>query len=112
MSKNYMVIIVKPPNRKPQVIKIPKRLKDMSNLVGGTIEEKRYEKILVVYNENQKDNSLENNNVFDDLKLKGTVLLIGNDENTGDIRSLSKKELVKYMSKMNCKSISQEEKER
>lgn len=108
MSKDYMVIIVKPPDNNLKIIKIPKRLRDMEKLVNGTIEEKRYEKILLIYNENQNDNSLKVNKVFEDVELKGTVLLVGNDEKTGDVRSLRKQELAKYISKINGKDLSKE----
>lgn len=100
MSKNYMIAILKTPNKPPKIIKIPKRLKDMQKIVGGIIEEKRYEKILIIYNENQKDSKLKTNNIFTDLSVRGTILITGNDEKNGDIRSLSKREVVKYMRKI------------
>lgn len=101
MSKEYMIIILKAPDQKPHILKIPKRLKDMSNLVGGVIEVKRYEDALIVYNQNQQDINLKENRVFDDLKLKGNILIVGNNEIDGDIMSLRKKQVLKYMSKIN-----------
>ena len=47
----YMVIIVKPPNKRPYVIKIPKRIRDMVNLVGGMFNAERYEDVLIIYNQ-------------------------------------------------------------
>lgn len=101
MSKEYMIIILKSPKQKAHTLKIPKRLKDMSNLVGGIIEVKRYEDVLIVYNQNQKDINLNENKLFDDLKLKGNILIVGNNEIDGDIMSLRKKQVLKYMSKIN-----------
>ncbi len=101
MSKEYMIIISKAPNQKPQIMKIPKRLKYMENLVGGNIEEQRYNDVLIVYNQDQKDINLKENKVFEDLKLKGNVLIVGNNEIEGDIMSLRKKQLLKYISKIN-----------
>ena len=101
MSKDYMVIIVKAPNQKASIIKIPKRLNDMSKLIGGTIEIKQHEDVLLVYNENQKDSNLQENKLFDNLNLKGTILIIGNEERFGDIMSLRKKQILKYIKKLN-----------
>lgn len=101
MSKEYMIIISKSPNQKPHITKIPKNLKYMKNLVGGNIEVKRYDDVLIMYNQNQQDINLKENRVFDDLKLKGNVLITGNNEIDGDIISLRKKQLVKYISKIN-----------
>lgn len=103
MSKDYMITIVKPPNKAPTVIKIPKRLRDMEKIVGGILEEARYEKVLIIYNENQNDTKLEVNNIFNDLSMKGTILITGNDEKNGDVRSLNRSELVKYLKKINHK---------
>lgn len=108
MSKNYMVIIVKPPNKRPYVIKIPKRIRDMVNLVGGMFNAERYEDVLIIYNQNQKDENLKSNKVFKDLRLKGTILIVGNNEKEGDIISLRKKQILKYMSKITNKNINKE----
>lgn len=108
MSKNYMVIIVKPPNKRPYVIKIPKRIRDMVNLVGGMFNAERYEDVLIIYNQNQKDENLKSNKVFKDLRLKGTILIVGNNEKAGDIISLRKKQILKYMSKITNKNINKE----
>ena len=101
MSKNYMIIIVKAPNQKAYIVKIPKKLKDMSMLVGGTIEMKQHEDVLLIYNENQKDSNLKENKTFDNLNIKGTILIVGNDEIVGDVISLRKKQILKYMKKLN-----------
>jgi len=103
MSKNYMIAILKTPEKPPKIIKIPKRLKDMQKIVGGVIEEKRYEKVLIIYNENQDDSKLKINNIFNDLSVRGTILITGNDEKNGDVRSLNKSEIVKYLKKMKLK---------
>lgn len=101
MSKEYMIGISKAPNQKAHIIKIPKRLKNMENLVGGVIEIKRYEDVLIVFNHNQKDIILRDNKVFDNLKFKGNILIVGNNEIEGDVMSLRKKQVLKYMSKIN-----------
>ena len=100
LSKNYMFTIVKPPNKPPCVIKIPKRLRDMEKIVGGIIEESRYEKVLIIYNESQDNKDLKENKIFSDLSMKGTILIAGNDEINGDVRSLTKNEIAKYLKKI------------
>lgn len=104
MSKNYMITIVKRPNKPPTILKIPKRLKDMERIVGGVIEEKRYDKVLIIYNQNQKDVELKTNSIFEDLSMKGTILITGNDEKSGDVRSLNKSEITKYLKKIKLKN--------
>lgn len=109
LSKNYMVVIIKQPNKKSQVVKIPKKLIDLEKIVGGTVEEKRYDKVLLIYKEKQDDITLEDNKLFEDVSLKGTVIIAGNNENVGDVRSLSKREVIKYLKKLNCKNINREQ---
>ena len=97
MSKCYMCVIYIKENGKINVLKIPKTIKYMKKLVEGDIEIKRYEKVLIVYNINQDDSNLETNNISESLKLKGNIIIVGNDEKIGDIRSLTRKEIAKYI---------------
>lgn len=97
MSKCYMCVIYIKENGKIKVLKIPKTIKHMKKLVEGDIEIKRYEKVLIVYNINQNDSNLKINNISESLKLRGNIIIVGNDEKTGDIRSLTRKEIAKYI---------------
>ena len=97
MSKCYMCVIYIKKNGKINVLKIPKTIKYMKKLVEGDIEIKRYEKVLIVYNINQDDSNLKTNNISESLKLKGNIIIVGNDEKIGDIRSLTRKEIAKYI---------------
>ena len=92
-----MCIIYIKENGKINVLKIPKTIKYMKKLVEGDIEIKRYEKVLIVYNINQDDSNLKTNNISESLKLKGNIIIVGNDEKIGDIRSLTRKEIAKYI---------------
>ena len=97
MSKCYMCVIYIKENGKINVLKIPKTIKYMKKLVEGDIEIKRYEKVLIVYNINQDASNLKTNNISESLKLKGNIIIVGNDEKIGDIRSLTRKEIAKYI---------------
>ena len=97
MSKCYMCVIYIKENGKINVLKIPKTIKYMKKLVEGDIEIKRYEKVLIVYNINQDDSNLKTNNISESLKLKGNIIIVGNDEKIGDIRSLTRKDIAKYI---------------
>ena len=97
MSKCYMCVIYIKENGKINVLKIPKTIKYMKKLVEGDIEIKRYEKVLIVYNINQDDSNLKTNNISESLKLKGNIIIVGNDEKIADIRSLTRKEIAKYI---------------
>lgn len=100
MSKDYMKVIVKQPNKSPTIVKIPKRLRDMERLVGGVVEEKRYENVLIIYNQKQNEKGLKVNQIFDDLSMRGTILITGNDEENGDVMSLRKNEIVRFLKKI------------
>lgn len=103
MSKEYMIAIMKEPNKRARAIKIPKRINNIRDVIGGEFEISQYEKILVMYNKEQSDNLLKTNNILKDLKLRGTVLLTGNIEKYGDMRSLTSRELGFYMNRINTK---------
>lgn len=105
MSKEYMVGILKLPNKKPKIIKIAKRLKNISNLIGGEIEEMYYKDVLIIFDREQKSTKLDVNKIFNDLELKGNILIVGNNQKEGDMISLRKRQLVEYMSKINNKSM-------
>ncbi len=101
MSKIYMRIIVKPPNKAPKVIRVQKRIKDLENLVGGIVELKRYDDVLIAYNQEQESVELKRNKIFKDLSMKGTIVIVGNEEKDRDIRSLKTEEISKYLKKIN-----------
>ena len=97
MSKCYMCVIYIKENGKINVLKIPKTIKYMKKLVEGDIEIKRYEKVLIVYNINQDDSNLKTNNISESLKLKGNIIIVEKKKKIGDIRSLTRKEIAKYI---------------
>ena len=100
MSKNYMIAILKKEASKPVVIKISKSLKSIEKIIGNELEVKEYENVLLIFNKNQKDETLKENTIFDDIKVRGNVMIVGNIKSTGDIRSLNKRELLHYSQKM------------
>ena len=111
MSKSYMYVIYIKENGKIKVLKIPKTIKHMKKLVEGDIEIKQYENVLIVYNINQNDSNLKTNNISESLKLKGNIIIVGNDEKAGDIKSLTKKEIAKYINDfLNKDNIKEREK--
>lgn len=105
VGKEYMIAIMKEPNKKARAIKIPKRISNIRDIIGGEFEIIQYEKILIMYNKEQDNNSLKVNNVLKDLSFKGTVVLTGNIETVGDMRSLNKRELGFYMNRINIKEM-------
>lgn len=108
MSKNYMYVIRKEVNRKPHIFKVAKRIETIRNLVGGEFEMKQYQDVLIIYNKEQKNTNLKENKLFDNLSLKGTILIVGNDEKAGDVMSLRKKQMKKYISKILNKDMEKE----
>lgn len=104
-----ILIDPKDPLDKLRVIRIQKKLGIIEKLVGGKLEIMRYEKVLLVYNIEQQKENLNPNKVFNDMNLNGTVLIVGNNENVGDMRSLNKKELKYYINKIKNKDISKEQ---
>ena len=104
MSKNYMIAILKKEASKPVVIKISKNLKSIEKIIGNELEVKEYENVLLIFNKNQKDETLKENTIFDDIKVRGNVMIVGNIKSTGDIRSLNKRELLHYSQKMDIRN--------
>lgn len=112
MQRNIKVLIVEP-NKLPYEKIIPNRLKDKQNIVGGMIEYARVdndESSLLICNEEGKILGLDwNREIGHGDVIAGTFLIVGDDPNIGEDRSLTNEQIEKYKKRFDKESIKKTE---
>lgn len=109
MQRNIRVLVVEP-NMLPYEKVIPNRLKDKQELVGGNIEYTRVdndESALLICNEEGKILGLPYNRDIGHDVIAGTFILVGDDPDIGEDRSLTDEQVEKYKAKFDRDSIEQ-----
>ena len=112
MQRNIRVLVVEP-NMLPYEKVIPNRLKDKQELVGGNIEYTRVdndESALLICNEEGKILGLPYNRDIGHDVIAGTFLIVGDDADIGEDRSLTDEQVEKYKDKFDRDSIEQTKK--
>ena len=112
LQRNIRVLIVEP-NKLPYEKIIPNRLKDKQDIVGGLIEYTRVdndEKTLLICNEEGKLLGLDwNREIGNKDVIAGTFLLVGDDPDIGEDRSLTDEQVEKYKKRFGKESIKKTE---
>lgn len=112
LQRNIRVLIVEP-NKLPYEKVIPNRLKDKQDIVGGLIEYARIdndEKSLLICNEEGKLIGLDwNREIGHNDVIAGTFLIVGDDPNIGEDRSLTDEQIEKYKKRFDMESIKKTE---
>lgn len=112
LQRNIRVLIVEP-NKLPYEKIIPNRLKDKQDIVGGLIEYTRVdndERTLLIYNEEGKLLGLDwNREIGNKDVIAGTFLLVGDDPDIGEDRSLTDEQVEKYKKRFGKESIKKTE---
>ena len=109
MQRNIRVLVVEP-NMLPYEKVIPNRLKDKQELVGGNIEYTRVdndESALLICNEEGKILGLPYNRDIGHDVIAGTFIMVGDDPDIGEDRSLTDEQVEKYKAKFDRDSIEQ-----
>ena len=109
MQRNIRVLVVEP-NMLPYEKVIPNRLKDKQDIVGGNIEYTRVdndESALLICNEEGKILGLPYNRDIGHDVIAGTFLIVGDDADIGEDRSLTDEQVEKYKDKFDRDSIEQ-----
>ena len=112
MQRNIRVLVVEP-NMLPYEKVIPNRLKDKQDIVGGNIEYTRVdndESALLICNEEGKILGLPYNRDIGHDVIAGTFLIVGDDADIGEDRSLTDEQVEKYKDKFDRDSIEQTKK--
>ena len=112
LQRNIRVLIVEP-NKLPYEKIIPNRLKDKQDIVGGLIEYTRVdndERTLLICNEESKLLGLDwNREIGNKDVIAGTFLLVGDDPDIGEDRSLTDEQVEKYKKRFGKESIKKTE---
>lgn len=112
LQRNIRVLIVEP-NKLPYEKIIPNRLKDKQDIVGGLIEYTRVdndERTLLICNEEGKLLGLDwNREIGNKDVIAGTFLLVGDDPDIGEDRSLTDEQVEMYKKRFGKESIKKTE---
>lgn len=96
------------PNQLPKKIEVKNNLYSKQNLVGGNIEYCRIlndDNVVLICNEEGKINGMEpNRDVGHDI-IFGPFLIVGDDSEIGEDRSLTEDQINKYKTKFGIESI-------
>lgn len=94
MSKQELKILLKKVGKEPEVMNIKNTLEDKQELVGGLIEVISInENILLICNEEGKNENLKPNLKFEYDTIVGDCFFIGDDFENAGFRSLSDEEI-------------------
>ena len=107
LQRNIRVLIVEP-DKLPYEKTIPNRLKDKQDIVGGNIEYTRVdndENAILICNEEGKLDGLPYNRYIGHDIIAGTFMIVGDDPDVGEDRSLTDEQVDKYMRRFDKESI-------
>ena len=103
MSK--IKIIFKEPGKPCEVKEIENELKVLQELVGGLIEVINFDDLLLICNEEGKLMNLEPNLLFEFDYIAGNCLLVGDDFENGEFKSLTDYEIEEYSRILNNNNL-------
>lgn len=89
-------VIIKKVGEEPYVDLIKNTLETKQKIVGGLIECVEYEDALIICNEEGKILNLEPNVLFDYDYIAGDFIVVGDDYENGDFKSLTKEQIEKF----------------
>lgn len=101
-------VLIVEPNKLPYEKEIRNDLKTYQDIVDGTIETTGIigdRDILIVCNDEGKNLNLPYNRDIGHDIIAGTFIIVGNDYENADFKSLTKEQIDKYKNKFNEKSI-------
>lgn len=112
MIENKLRCLLVEPYRLPEVIEINNTLEDKQKIVGGYIEcayLSNDEEVVIICNEEGKINGLQLNRDIGHDIIAGPFLIVGDDYENGDFKSLTDEQIMKYKIKFGKNSILQTE---
>lgn len=108
-------VLIVAPCKLPYEKKIENTLEMMEKIVGGTIQCTCMlddDTVSIIYNEDGKKHSLPLNRFIGHDIISGTFIIAGNDQKTGEITSLTKKQVEKYKDRFRMESFEETERKR
>lgn len=112
MIENKLRCLLVEPYRLPEVIEINNTLEDKQKIVGGYIEcayLPNDEEVVIICNEEGKINGLQLNRDIGHDIIAGPFLIVGDDYENGNFKSLTDEQIMKYKIKFGKNSILQTE---
>ena len=112
MIENKLRCLLVEPYKLPEVIEINNTLEDKQKIVGGYIEcayLPNDEEVVIICNEEGKINGLQLNRDIGHDIIAGPFLIVGDDYENGDFKSLTDEQIMKYKIKFGKNSILQTE---
>lgn len=91
-----MKILIIEPNKQPYTEKIWNDLESLRKKIGQEIEVIEYNKVLIVYNARGLVDNIPVNRYIDELAIRGTFVITGNNTKELDFESLKEEEIEKY----------------
>lgn len=96
-----MKVLIIEENKDPVIKRIPNRLETLRKIVGNNnIEVVKYNDILLVFDNDAYKKLLPVNRQIEGLNIRGTFIVVGNDNKNQDFKDLTEEQIEKY-----CKSF-------
>lgn len=108
MIENKLRCLLVEPYKLPEVIEINNTLEEKQNIVGGYIEcayLPNDEEVVIICNEEGKINGLQLNRDIGHDIIAGPFLIVGDDYDNGDFKSLTEEQIMKYKIRFGKNSI-------
>lgn len=91
-----MKIMIIEPNKQPYTERIWNDLESLRKKIGQEIEVIENNKVLIVYNSRGLADNIPVNRYIDDLAIRGTFVITGNNTKELDFESLTEEQIEKY----------------
>lgn len=99
MIEDKIKCLLVEPNKLPEEIEIEKGLKSYQKMVGGLIEQAYLpfdDSVVIICNEEGKINNMELNRDIGHDIIAGPFLIVGDDYDNADFKSLTEDQILKY----------------
>lgn len=108
MSNKLLKVIIKKVGEEPYVDTIENTLEAKQKIVGGYIEVVDYKDACLICNEEGKIMNLDPNVVFDYDYIAGDFLIVGDDYENGDFKSLTEEQIKEFIPDIKKRNLKKE----
>lgn len=91
-----MNVMIIEPNKEPYIERIWNDLESLRKKIGEEIEVIEYNNVLIVYNLRGLADNIPVNRYIDELAIRGTFIITGNNTKEMDFESLAEEQIEKY----------------
>ena len=107
MQRQIKALVIEP-NKLPEIQMIDNSILAKEKIVGGELRyvySDNYPNVVIICNDDGQDMNLPFNRFVDNDLIKGTFMIVRDDPEIGEDRSLTEKQIKKYQEIFNDKSI-------